>query len=68
MAAWAVHLVNYAPQPAANLKLALGPKWRSAKRARLLAPDGPEQTLEVASGEPPCVVVPKLEIYTIVVI
>ena len=63
----AVHLVNYAGKPVEGLKLALGPKWQAAE-ARLLTPDGPEQSLAVARGQAATLGLPLLDTYGVVVL
>jgi hypothetical protein len=62
----AVHLVNYAaPLPRQGLWLALGPRWKTASRATLLAADEPQQTLPIAHGT---LEIPPLPLYALVIV
>jgi hypothetical protein len=64
------HLVNYgAPKPQQALRLQLGPRWKTARRARILDLDGPERELAVdRTGAGGVIELPPLTTYAVVVV
>ena len=65
--AWLLHLLNYGPDPATNVKVTLP---RQIAKVTLLSPDGEaSQDLPItAAGSGSAFVVPKLTIYTLAII
>ncbi len=64
----AVHLVNYAPAPAAGLQLALGPAWSRPRQVQCLRPEAPQQALQADSKSPSSIKLPDVDVYAVVIL
>ena len=63
-----LHLVNYASEPTKPLKVELGGRWKTCRKARLMTPEGPERTLVVRDDPRPTLEIPPLKIYGVLLV